>query len=234
MIDAAFDEIRKMHYGGDLPEDLLTGIVFSRTDPDVDWLDESIKQMHIFTDNPFHYYGDGTFLEEKGEHTPPLEKWSTQPEGLYSYYEPNTVSAFTRGCEWNRTSMQCGGQYRTDWVLNQIFFNLVNCNDDCHQVYNVTFDSVPTALADWSPDGALGTKFSRPLIDSDSVADSFSKLTEELDEVMEDTLEIVEFNACNVKGNNCEVRAECIQTINGFNCECSDLEMARGLNCTCA
>ena len=93
-----------------------------------------------------------------------------------------------------------------------------------------------------------------------------SKLTEELDEVMEDTLEIVEFNACNVKewfiflnrmvwiyilqtpkrslvmqnyesfvkGNNCEVRAECIQTINGFNCECSDLEMARGLNCTCA
>ena len=27
----------------------------------------------------------------------------------------------------------------------------------------------------------------------------FSKLTEELDEVMEDTLEIVEFNACNVK-----------------------------------
>ena len=82
---------------------------------------------------------------------------------------------------------------------------------------------VPTALADWSPEsGILGTKFSRPLIDSDSVEDSFrygyktklqsvnlcmhqilephfSKLTEELDEVMEDTLEIVEFNACNVK-----------------------------------
>ena len=26
-------------------------------------------------------------------------------------------------------------------VLNQIFFNLVNCNDDCHQVYTDTFDS---------------------------------------------------------------------------------------------
>ena len=33
---------------------------------------------------------------------------------------------------------------------------------------------VPTALADWSPEaGILGTKFSRPLIDSDSVEDSF-------------------------------------------------------------
>ena len=84
---------------------------------------------------------------------------------------------------------------------------------------------VPTALADWTPEtGWLGTKFSRPLISSDSIYDSFrkainsrilfpnaifmqnsvdnlawSKLTEELDEVMEDTLEIVEFNACNVK-----------------------------------
>ena len=94
---------------------MQTVLIIFEKDPDVDWLDESIKQMHIFTDNPFHYYGDGTFLEEKGEHTPPLEKWSIQPEGLYSYYEPNTVSAFTRGCEWNTTSMQCGGQYRTDW-----------------------------------------------------------------------------------------------------------------------
>ena len=26
-------------------------------------------------------------------------------------------------------------------VLNQIFFNLVNCNEACHQVYTDTFDS---------------------------------------------------------------------------------------------
>ena len=32
-------------------------------DPDVDWMDKSIKQMHIFTDNPFHYYGDGTYYQ---------------------------------------------------------------------------------------------------------------------------------------------------------------------------
>ena len=31
MIDAAFEEITKMDYGFDAPEDLLTGIVFSRT-----------------------------------------------------------------------------------------------------------------------------------------------------------------------------------------------------------
>ena len=140
MIDTAFEGITKMDYGFDAPEDLLTGIVFSRTvrgptltydmcatqcaakilkilgkDPDVDWLDDSIKQMHIFTDNPFHYYGDGTYYDSVGDHTPPLEKWTTQPDGLYRYYEPHTVSAFTRGCEWNSTSMQCGGQYRTDW-----------------------------------------------------------------------------------------------------------------------
>ena len=84
-------------------------------DPDVDWLDDSIKQLHIFTDNPFHYYGDGTYFDSQGDHTPPLEKWSAQPDGLYRYYEPHTVSAFTRGCEWNTTSLQCGGQYRSDW-----------------------------------------------------------------------------------------------------------------------
>ena len=32
MIDTAFEEIIKMDFGDDAPEDLLTGIVFSRTD----------------------------------------------------------------------------------------------------------------------------------------------------------------------------------------------------------
>ena len=35
---------------------------------------------------------------------------------------------------------------------------------------------VPTALADWTPEtGFLGTKFSRPLISSDSIYDSFRR-----------------------------------------------------------
>ena len=90
-------------------------LLIFKKDPVVDWLDKSIKQMHIFTDNPFHYHGDGTHYGNKGDHTPPLEKWLSQPNGLYRYYEPHTVSAFTRGCEWNTTIMQCGGQYRTEW-----------------------------------------------------------------------------------------------------------------------
>ena len=72
----------------------ILGIVFSRTDPRVGWLPDSVKQMHFFTDNPFHYHGDGTHYGNKGDHTPPLEKWLSQPNGKYRYYEKFEPNAF--------------------------------------------------------------------------------------------------------------------------------------------
>ena len=109
--------------------------------------------MHFFTDNPFHYYGDdGTKNGRKGSSTPPLNKWTNQPAGLYRYYDKTAVSAFTRGCEW---SGQCGGDYKREWALDQIFFNLVNCDAARKQLYIDTFDVVPTALADWTPKTGL-------------------------------------------------------------------------------
>ena len=131
---------------------LILGIVFSRTDPRVGWLPDSVKQMHFFTDNRFHYDGDGTKNGRKGTSIPPMNKWSNQPSGLYKDYDRMAVSAFTRGCEWKD---QCGSHYKREWVLDQIFFNLVNCDDSKKQLYIDTFDVVPTALADWTPETGL-------------------------------------------------------------------------------
>ena len=128
------------------------GIVFSRTDPAVDWLEDSVKQIHIFTDNPFHYYGDGTGYGSTGGSIPPLEKWTTQPSNLYRYYDRTVVSAFTRGCQWDG---ECGPNYRNDWALDQIFFNLVRCNGSCKDLYVETFETVPIELADWTPSTGL-------------------------------------------------------------------------------
>lgn len=108
--------------------------------------------MHFFTDNPFHYHGDGTKNGRKGTSIPPMNKWSNQPSGLYKYYDKTAVSAFTRGCEWNG---QCGSDYKREWALDQIFFNLVNCDASRKQLYIDTFDVVPTALADWTPETGL-------------------------------------------------------------------------------
>ena len=87
LIESAFGTISTMYGGGDGPEDLLLGIVFSRTDPKMNWLPDSVKQIHFFTDNPFHYYGDGTATGRNGGSIPPLSKWTTQPSNLYRYYD---------------------------------------------------------------------------------------------------------------------------------------------------
>ena len=54
-------------------------------------------------------------------------------------YDKTAVSAFTRGCEWNG---QCGSDYKRDWALDQIFFNLVNCDGSRKQLYIDTFGVV--------------------------------------------------------------------------------------------
>ena len=115
-------------------------------------MDESVKQIHVFTDNPFHYYGDGSEHGRSGGSIPPLQKWTHQPTNLYRFYDKTVVSAFTRGCEWNG---ECGPDYRHDWALDQIFFNLVSCNGACNQLYFDTFDTVPSELAEWTPSTGL-------------------------------------------------------------------------------
>ena len=126
--------------------------MFSRTDNKLGWLSDSVKQIHIFTDNPFHYYGDETDNGFLGSHKPPLEKWSTQPSGLYQFYDKTVVSAFTRGCHWNNG---CDQNYNSQWAIDQLFFNLVNCYGSCKQLYIDTFDLIPAELEDWIPETGL-------------------------------------------------------------------------------
>ena len=59
-----------MYGGGDGPEDVLLGLVFGMTDPELKWRETSIKQVQVFTDNPFHYDGDG--VERGGNVRPPM------------------------------------------------------------------------------------------------------------------------------------------------------------------
>ena len=111
-----------------------------------------MKQIHFFTDNPFHYHGDDTDEGFTGGSKPPLQKWTTQPSDFYHYYDKTTVSAFTRGCEWTD---KCGPNFRSDWAIDQIFFNLVSCNSACEQLFTDTFDVVPALLQDWTPETGL-------------------------------------------------------------------------------
>ena len=75
--------------------------------------------------------------------------------------------------------------------------------------------------------------FSRSILNSKSIAESFVKLTAELDTVMKDTVKIVEFSKCQISENDCKIPAECVESINGRDCKCDDLKSAVGLNCTC-
>ena len=75
--------------------------------------------------------------------------------------------------------------------------------------------------------------FSRSILSSNSIEQSFDKLTEELDIVMNDTLTIVEYNKCLIPAGECKIPAECVQSINGQTCECNDLDVGTGFECTC-
>ena len=75
--------------------------------------------------------------------------------------------------------------------------------------------------------------FSRSILNSNSIDDSFKKLTDELDTVMNDTVKIVEFSKCQISEGDCRIPAECVESINGRSCKCDDLKSGVGLNCTC-
>ena len=226
----------------------ILGIVFSRTDPNVGWLADSIKQIQLYTDVQFHYFGDGTDNGSKGGSVPPLYKWTTQPSNLYRYYDKTRVSAFTRGCEWNNGD--CGTSYKSNWALDQIFFNLGSCDESCEQLYDDTFNNIPTKLVNWTPNTGLintGTYFTlfhifhfyflvftRSVLRSNSVTESFDELIRELDSVMDDIMKIVKFNKCMIPEGACKIPAECVRSINGKKCECNNLDTEIELKCNCA
>ena len=77
--------------------------------------------------------------------------------------------------------------------------------------------------------------FSRSILASETIQESFDKLTKELDSVLNDTLKVVEFNKCHIPEGSCKIPAECIESINGQICKCDEMsaEIQIGFNCTC-
>ena len=54
----------------------------------LNWRPGSIKQIQVFTDNPFHYENESRSIFNAGRSvSPPLHKWTTQPPGFYKYYD---------------------------------------------------------------------------------------------------------------------------------------------------
>ena len=78
------------------------------------------------------------------------------------------------------------------------------------------------------------SEFSRSILSSNSIEDSFDKLTEELDSVLNDTISVIEFNKCLIPDDECHIPAECVETINGNSCECVDMGTGNGINCICS
>ena len=83
--------------------------------------------------------------------------------------------------------------------------------------------------------------FSRSILASSSIGESYDNLTEELYSVLNNTLRVVEFNKCLIADGSCKIPAECIESINGQSCKCDDFddvaemssEVEAGFNCTC-
>ena len=78
------------------------------------------------------------------------------------------------------------------------------------------------------------SEFSRSILSSNSIEDSFDKLTEELDSVLNDTINVIEFNKCLVPDDECYIPAECVESINGKSCECTDMGTGSGMSCVCS
>ena len=78
------------------------------------------------------------------------------------------------------------------------------------------------------------SEFSRSILSSNSIEDSFDKLTEELDSVLNDTISVIEFNKCLLPDDECHIPAECVESINGKPCDCIDMGTGNGLSCHCS
>ena len=234
IIESSFSLVENLYYGGDLPEDVLTAIVFTRTDPSVGWLEDSIKQLHVFTDNPFQY-ADPNDVAPPGVSSPPMKLWTTQPPNLYGYYDRLKVSAFTLGREWDDTNGEWMSHFRSDWAIEQIFFNLVRCNTNCQRLYDETFNNIPTNLSDWKPQFRSSSQpksFTRGTIPASSISESFEKLSEAIAEIVEETVSIIEgVDECSNGNHNCHYQANCIDTIDSFTCECKDGWHGDGQKC---
>ena len=73
MVASAFDVANTMDGGGDMPEDVLLGLVFSTDHTIITWDPTStVRLLSVFTDNPYHYEDD---TAEIGTVTAPLSAW---------------------------------------------------------------------------------------------------------------------------------------------------------------
>jgi len=74
MVDDAFGLISTMDGGGDGPEDILLGLVFSMDSAKVNWNPAArVKLISVFTDSPYHYDTEKVI----GSVDPPLHAWNS-------------------------------------------------------------------------------------------------------------------------------------------------------------
>ena len=196
-IEAAFEPLQLMYWGDDMAEDVLSGIVFTRTDPAVGWNAESIKQLHVFTDNPFHYRADSSSNAQSryDNPLPPLTMWTTPASPFYTYHEKTVVSGFTLGHQWNDAT-ESWDAFSSGTAIDQIFFNVAGCYEECSDLYKTTFLEIPEDITDWSPgltrSGSRKHNFSRGLLSSGSISESFDLLGEKIAEIVDETVAMLE------------------------------------------
>ena len=190
-VDYAFDSVLpNLWSGGDMAEDVLSAIVFTRTDPNLGWKDDSIKQLHVFTDVIFHHKGCGHY--DQYTVAPPLNQWTTQPASMYAYHDKTIVSAFTIGFKWNPST----GWYEDPaGIIDQIYFNVVACSASCQNLYDATFMEIPDDIDAWSPLSRSSHKkksFTRVIISSHNIDEQFEMVMEKIEAIVKDTVDLIE------------------------------------------
>ena len=87
------------------------------TDSALNWDADAIKQVHVFTDNPYHH-------ASLSSRHPPLQKWTNLPSPPYTYYDRDLANDFTFGFIRNLGVSNVDYSYRPDIAINQLYFNV--------------------------------------------------------------------------------------------------------------
>ncbi|CAG5102319.1 Oidioi.mRNA.OKI2018_I69.chr1.g245.t1.cds [Oikopleura dioica] len=141
--DSAFSKINDMYGGGDAPEDPLLGIIFTMTDPAVNWDPDSIKQVHIFTDIDYHH-------DSLSSRHPPLQKWTSQPSSLYTFYDRDLANDFTFGFVRDLGKSYVDFIHRPEIAIDQLYFNVAG-STSAIRAYDYFTKGISGTLEDWMP-----------------------------------------------------------------------------------
>lgn len=212
-----------MWFGYDLPEDVLSGLMWTRSARGVNWHEDSKKSIIIATDVGFwtkELYGSNTAQGAQGLIEPPTRLDShhrnlhdlyiygenpTQAGGMYSYYPEGKAARFLL----DRSS---------GFEIDHLFVSLTNSHY-ANQYLNLLDHTSRTTGID--------------VFLSASIQEQFRHIVEGLKDFLDTAAtSAAAVNECELGTHDCHADASCSDTDEGYSCSCNDGFNGDGFSCT--